>query len=316
VTAVLDPPAARPATRRAAGSRRRPRTRALPYLLLAPCAVGVLGTLVWPVATMVVLSFQRENLADLVTRSTTWVGMANYRHTLTDRMFWTVLPRTLGFAATCVALTLLTGTGCALLLYHASRPARLALSSALVLAWATPVFIGAVVWKWMFDSEFGVMNYLATRAGACECRHHSWFLTSTSAFTVLVIIVVWGAVPFVALSLYGGLLTIPPELWEAARVDGGSAWRVFWRVTFPLLRPIYVILAVLSVVWDTKVFPQVWFTTRGGPYQGTVMLGVYIYNQGINDSRFGNASAIAVLMTLMLVGLSWFYLRVLREESR
>jgi N,N'-diacetylchitobiose transport system permease protein len=284
--------------------------------LLLPATATVFATLLYPVASMVGLSFQRANLADLVTRTTTWVGLKNYRDVLTDEFFWTVLPRTLGFAAVCVALTLAIGTVCALLLQHASRWARLTLSAAMVIAWATPVLVGAVIFRWLFDTEFGVVNYLLTEAGACACERHSWFADQWSAFAVLVAIVVWGAVPFAALSIYAGLLTVPPELGEAAWVDGASGWKIFSRITFPLVRPIYAILTVLSVIWDTKVFPQVWLTTKGGPYQGTVMLGVYIYNKGINNSQFGAASTIAVLMTIMLLGLSYLYIRTLRGEAR
>jgi N,N'-diacetylchitobiose transport system permease protein len=294
----------------------RKRGRALPYLLLTPAGIAVFATLLYPVGTMVLLSFQRENLGDLITRTTTWVGLANYREVLTDPGFWTVLPRTLGFAATCVALTLLIATGCALLLRRASVWARTVLSIGMVVAWATPVIIGAVVFTWLFDPEFGVVNYLLSESGICDCRHHSWFANQWSALAVLVLLVVWGAVPFAALSLYAGLLTVPPELHEAAQIDGAHGVRIFRRITLPLLRPIYAILTVLSVIWDTKVFPQVWLTTKGGPYQGTVMLGVYIYNKGINDSQFGVASTIAVLMTVMLLGLSWVYMRTMREEAR
>jgi N,N'-diacetylchitobiose transport system permease protein len=226
------------------------------------------------------------------------------------------LPRTLAFAATCVVLTLVAATGCALLLQRAGRWARTLLSVAMVVAWATPVIIGAVVFTWLFDTEFGVVNFLLTRVGVCHCQHHSWFADPWSARAVLVLLVVWGAVPFAALSLYAGLLTVPPELPEAARVDGAGGGRIFRLITFPMLRPIYAILTVLSVIWDTKVFPQVWLTTKGGPYRSTVMLGVYIYHRGINDSQFGVASTIAVLMTVMLLGLSWLYVRAMREEAR
>jgi N,N'-diacetylchitobiose transport system permease protein len=294
---------------------RRKRRRALPYLLLTPATVVVFVTLLYPVASMLGLSFQRANLADLVTRRTTWVGMDNYRDVLTDEFFWTVLPRTLVFAAVCVALTLCLGTGCALLMQRASRWARVFLSVALVVTWATPVIIGAAVFRWLFDTEFGVVNYLLTASGLCSCQHHSWLGDPTGAFVVLVTIVVWGAVPFAAMAIYAGLLTVPAELTEAAKVDGASAGRVFASITFPLLRPVYAILTVLSVIWDTKVFPQVWLTTKGGPYQETVMLGVYIYTKGINNSQFGAASTIAVLMTVMLLGLSWLYIRTLRGEA-
>ncbi|MDR7279195.1 carbohydrate ABC transporter permease [Catenuloplanes atrovinosus] len=313
MTATIAPPVT-PSSPPVAPVRRRP--GALPYLLLIPATIAVFATLIYPVGRMVALSFQRGNLGDLITRRTVWVGLDNYRAVLTDGVFWTVLPRTIGFAAVCVSLTLLIATGCALLLQHADRWARVTLSVGMVVAWATPVLIGAVVFKWLFDAEFGVVNWLLTESGLCECRHRSWLGDQWSAFAVLVSIVVWGAVPFAALSIYAGLLTVPPELAEAARMDGAGAHRIFWSITFPLLRPIYAILTVLSVIWDTKVFPQVWLTTKGGPYQGTVMLGVYIYQKGIVSSQFGVASTIAVLMTVMLLGLSWIYVRAMRQEAR
>jgi N,N'-diacetylchitobiose transport system permease protein len=300
--------------RRSARPRRR--GRALPYVLLLPATATVFATLLYPVATMLVLSFQREDLGDLVRRRTTWVGVDNYVRLLTDDpFFWTVLLRTILFAATAVGLTLMIGTGIALLLQRASRWARLTLSAAMVVAWATPVIIGAVIFRWLFDTEFGVINYVLGWTGLCGCARHSWFADQLGAFTVLTLIVVWGAVPFVALSLYAGLLTVPQELGEAARVDGASGRRIFTSITFPLLRPIYAILTVLSVIWDTKVFPQVWLTTKGGPYQETVMLGVYIYLKGITNSQFGMASSIAVVMTLLLLSLSWLYIRTMRQEG-
>ncbi len=169
-----------------------PRKRVItPYILLIPATVAVFVTLVYPVGRMIALSFQRGNLGDLIARRSVWVGLDNYRSVLTDPVFWTVLPRTVGFAVVCVVLTLTIATGCALLLQHASRWARLLLSAGMVIAWATPVLIGAVVFKWLFDAEFGVVNWLLTESGLCDCRHRSWLGDQWSAFAVLVSIVVW-----------------------------------------------------------------------------------------------------------------------------
>src|ERR1700761_6342268 len=120
-----------PSVVRASATGRRRRRTLLPYALLTPAGLAVFATLLFPVGTMIALSFQWENLGDLISRRTVWVGLDNYRSVLTDPVFWTVLPRTLGFAATCVALTLLVGTGCALLLRRAARWARTVLSTAM-----------------------------------------------------------------------------------------------------------------------------------------------------------------------------------------
>jgi N,N'-diacetylchitobiose transport system permease protein len=312
------------ATRRADPGRRPPRPARrrrprrgwwVPYALLSAAALTMAVTIGWPVVKLVVFSLQRQNLSDLFAHRTVWVGLGNYTRTLKDPTFWTVTRRSLAFTVLCVGATMAIGVGMALLMQHVSRWARILLSATLVLVWSVPNFIASIIWKWLFDSDFGVANYLVTRAHLCDCAGHQWFQSPAAAFLILAAVIVWGAVPFVTLAVYGALLTVPADLYEAARVDGARAWTTFRRITVPLIAPVLAILAILSMIWDTKVFPQVWFLTRGGPFNSTVMLGPYIYLKGISTGESGQASAIAVLMTLMLAGLAWFYLRTLRREE-
>jgi N,N'-diacetylchitobiose transport system permease protein len=165
------------------------------------------------------------------------------------------------------------------------------------------------VFKWLFDEQYGVVNWAITGLTPLDWSQHSWFSSQLSAFTVIILCVVWQAIPFIALTLYAGLTTIPDEVNEAARIDGAGAWRLFFSVTGPMLKPLYLILTSLSVIWDLKVFTQVYVITRGGPDRSTLLLNLYSYTQGFGVSRFGVASAIAVVSVLITLLLTAWYVR-------
>jgi N,N'-diacetylchitobiose transport system permease protein len=300
------------ATAPAPGIGRRPRRRAvgaLPYGLVVPSVLLLLGLLGYPLYVLVRTSFQQLDLRQLVRRQTVWTGLDNYRTILSDSEFWSVTVRTLVFAAVCVALTIGLGTLVALLMRRLGKAMRLLVSAGLLLAWATPPVSAATVFKWLFDEQYGVVNYLVTTLTPLDWTQHGWFDSQLSAFSVIVLCVVWQAIPFVALTLYAGLTTVPDEILEAARIDGAGAWRAFWQVTAPMLKPVFLILTSLSVIWDLKVFIQVYVITRGGPGRKTLLINLYTYTEGFGASRFGVASAAAVVMVLITLLATIWYVR-------
>jgi N,N'-diacetylchitobiose transport system permease protein len=297
-----EPPVAVPRQRRrSAGS--------LPYGLVLPSVVLLLGLLGYPLFVLVKTSFQELNLRQLVRRQTVWTGLDNYRTILTDSEFWAVTIRTIVFAAVCVALTIALGTLVSLLMRRVGKPMRLLISAGLLLAWATPPVSAATVFKWLFDEQYGVVNWGITKLTPLDWTQHSWFSSQLSAFSVIILCVVWQAIPFVALTLYAALTTIPDEVNEAARIDGAGAWRSFFSVTGPMLKPVFLILTSLSVIWDLKVFTQVYVITRGGPDRQTLLLNIYTYTEGFGVSRFGLASAAAVVSVLITLLLTVWYVR-------
>jgi N,N'-diacetylchitobiose transport system permease protein len=278
----------------------------LPYALVAPSVVVLLVLLGWPVVRDVAISLQRLGLAELVQRRTVWVGLANYREVLGDPFFWTVVLRTVVFTAVNVVLTMLVGLAVALLLQAVSRAVRVALSVALVLAWAVPPISATVIFQWLFDTQFGIVNQVLTGLGG-DFAGHSWFATGLSTFAVITVLVVWQAVPLVALSLYASTTAVGPELYEAAAIDGAGAWRRFTAVTWPAIRSMALVLTFLSVIWDFKVFTQVYGIRQGGPNRETVTMALYAYQQGIGSRDFGTAAAISVIMMVLLTaGLAWY----------
>jgi N,N'-diacetylchitobiose transport system permease protein len=290
---------------------RAPRGRVLPYLLILPSVTAIVGLLGYPLYQVVRISLLKLDLGELIRRTTVFVGLDNYRAIWHDPFFWSVLLRTLLFTLSCVGLTMLVATLVALLLERLGGKLRLLVSVGLVLAWAMPALTATVVWQWLFDAQFGVVNWLLTTLHLGNFSNHSWFDSGVSTFAIIVAIIVWQGVPFVALTLYAGLTAIPRELFEAVRVDGAGAWRTFRALILPALKPLFMITGFLSIIWDFKVFTQVWLIRQGGPYRQTTTLPIYAYQVGIATSHFGKAAAISLVMVAMLVGALVFYVRAM-----
>src|SRR5205085_741392 len=142
---------------------------------------------------------------------------------------------------------------------------RLLLTAGLIFVWATPVVVAVSIWSWMVDFEFGVANWTLTKLGVGNFDHHDWFANPWSGWGVIISLIVWGAIPFVAITLYAGLTQVSGELLEAASIDGAGRWRTFRDITLPLLKPIYVIVISLSIIWDFQAFNQVWIMLNGTP---------------------------------------------------
>jgi len=291
------------------GSRGRRRFAILPYTLIAPAAAVILGVLAFPLGMLVWLSFQHYGLRELISHQGEWVGLRNYTNLLADPTFQHVILVSLLFTLANVGLTLLLSTLIALLLLKVSTPVRVLLGSGLVFVWATPVIVAIDVWQWMFDYEFGVINYLLTQLHAGDFIHHNWFEHPLQGFTVITVVVVWGAIPFVTITLFAALTQIPDDILEAAEVDGANAWQVFWQVTAPMLRPIFLVVTSLSTIWDFQVFNQVYVLLNTRPSQDYFTIAVYSYRESFGVTQYGTGAAIAVVMVLVLVVVTFFYVR-------
>jgi N,N'-diacetylchitobiose transport system permease protein len=291
---------------RPVGRRLRP---LVPYALLAPSLVVIGAILAWPLYQLVLISFQQYGLKELFQHKGRFVGLANYRSVLGDPFFWSVVVRTVVFATTCVALTMVAGTLIALLLRRVGRRMRLLVTAGLVFAWAMPPITAVSIWQWMFDFEFGVVNWVLTKAHVGHFINHNWFDQPLQGFAVIVLVVVWGAIPFVAITLHAGLTQVPAELTEAALVDGANPWQLFRRVTFPLLKPVFLILTTLSTIWDFRVFTQVWVMLNQRPGRDFFLLNIYAYSESFGVSRYGLGATIAIASVVLLMILTAFYVR-------
>jgi N,N'-diacetylchitobiose transport system permease protein len=290
----------------------------VPYLLVLPVVVAIVAILGYPLYRLATLSFQRYGLAELIQRKGEWVGLDNYRSVLGDEVFWDTLVRTIVFTAANVALTMVLGLLIALLLVRVSVPVRVLLTTGLVLAWSMPAVVAVQVFYWMTNFQNGVLNYTLTTLGIGDYFQHDWYATTLSKLAMVTLLIVWGALPFVVLTLYAGLTQVPRELLEASAIDGASAWRSFRDVTLPVLKPILFVLTSLSIIWDFGVFTQAYLLIGASQVNvDNYLMGVYVFIEGYGHSDFGRGAAISILMLMIVAVLSVFYVRkmVRMEET-
>jgi N,N'-diacetylchitobiose transport system permease protein len=281
-----------------------------PYALILPVLVVIGAVLGYPLYWLVKLSTEKYGLFELIRHAGTSVGFQNYSSVLHDSVFWHTLLRTVVFTAVNVAATIVLGMLIALLLVRVSAFVRVLLSSGLVLVWSMPVVVAVQVWYWMTNFENGVVNYILTKLQLGDFFQHDWYATTFSQLGIVTLLIVWGALPFVVITLYAGLAQVPRDLVEAAEVDGARPWRIFRDITLPILRPILLILTSLSIIWDFGVFTQPYLLIGQSKITtGNYLMSIYLFEEGYFKSDFGRGAAISILMLLMVAVLSVAYVR-------
>jgi N,N'-diacetylchitobiose transport system permease protein len=292
------------------------RHKLAPYLLLLPALIGIALVILWPLVQMVIFSFQNYGLPQVTgALATQWVGFANFTTTFHDSVFWLSLRNSVLFAVVVVPLSLIAGTIVGLLLNRLGKKMSLLISTSALLAWATPPVSGAVLFFWMFSPDGGVVPWGLSKmphwlVGSTNWANYNWATTGAlPAYTLISILVIWQAFPFIAVTVLAGLKTIPAELTEAARVDGASAWRIFWRVTLPLMKPIYLVLVLLSVIWDFNIFTQS-YTIIGLANSNEFNLSLYIYQKAFTfPPTYGLGGALALVFAFILLVVTVGYVR-------
>jgi N,N'-diacetylchitobiose transport system permease protein len=209
------------------------------------------------------------------------------------------------------------GVAVAVLMTQLGTATRLILQVGLLLAWAMPILASLTVWQWLFDTQYGVINWVLSNVlGQEQFAGRSWLISPLSFFFVATVIVVWMSVPFVAFSVYAGLTQVPTDTIEAAQIDGASAWQRFWTIIVPMIKPVLLIVGLLQIIWDLRVFTQIFvLQDAGGVARDTNLIGTYIYRLGIGEGQFGLAAAASWFILLLTVVVSIFYVRVLLREE-
>jgi multiple sugar transport system permease protein len=288
--------------------------RRLKYLLILPAALLVVGTTIWPLAVSLVTSFRDWRL----TRSLTpgpFIGAGHYITALTDDPdFANAATVTALFVVIDVTITVLSALGLALLLRRAGVLHSMT-RAVLILPFAVSPALVGISFRFMFNAEMGVFTWLA---GALVpwLRGYVWLADPTAALLVLVFSDAWRWVPYMTLVVLGGLAALPKEPEEAARIDGASEFQVLRDVTIPALMPVLAVVAILKTVFALKMFDQVVTLTGGGPGQSTVTLAYLVYSIAFRWYDMGYASAVAWILTALLVFLAIWYMKlVLRKPG-
>ncbi|KRA26033.1 ABC transporter permease [Microbacterium sp. Root61] len=283
---------------------------------MLPAAIALGVTLFFPLAKMVVNSFQDFGISSLFSGETVWVGFDNYVAMLTDPDFIPVLLRTLGFTVSLVVAIMGIGLALSELMTRISPKVRLILNIVLITTWAIPVVTSVLVWQWLFQPLYGVVNWMITQLGVFgDFTSHNWTGTPFEAFAIVWLLIVWQSVPFAALTLYAGQSQIPAEFSEAARLDGAGGIQLYRYVTLPFLLPQLYLVMILELIWQFNAFTQLWVLTRGGPDGGTTTLSIWSFKTAFASNDFGQGSAIAVVTAVMLLVLTAFYTRRLVKQG-
>lgn len=285
--------------------------------LLSPTVIILAVMVGFPAFTMVWQSFSDYTVKNKVTgEPSNFVGLQNYRDLFSYSDFPAVLIRSLVLMVIMTALILAVGMLIALMMQRLSRGWRLLVSVGLLLAWAMPALTATVLWGWIFDTEYGLVNWaLLKMTGDEQWINHSWLLNPFSFFSVLILVVVWQSIPFAAFTFYAGLEQIPSEVIEAAQIDGASNWQRFRLIVMPYMRNIVTGVLVLEVIWTLRIFTQTYaLQQRGGIPSETNTLGTFMFRQG--PGQFAMTAAIGMVMVVILVILSVPNVRrTLKEEE-
>jgi multiple sugar transport system permease protein len=297
------------ARKRAVSSYRR---HAFPYLLILPTLACMSIVLVYPTIRVVVMSFLRVDLLDPA-RSGVWVGLRNYVTILSRPDFWNALRITLIYAAGTLVGAYLFGLGTALMLNQ--RFVGRGLARVLVLLpWAIPFVAAAISFTWIYDAEYGVLNFLLLRSGLIAERVR-WLTNPAVALRALILVSVWLQYPFVTMMMLAGLQTVSKDLYEAASIDGAGAWQRFWSVTLPGLSSVRSVVILLVTIWAFKQFTIVYTMTGGGPVRSTETLVIQTYRQAFTFYNMGLASTLGTITLLIVMLLTGVYFLILSRRG-
>ena len=289
------------------------RTRRLGLLLALPAIIYITIFLVVPLVYNIWLSISDANGSNLITGDYHPTGFANYKEMLASPGFWNGVKLSAIFTVASLALQFLVGYALALF-FRKPFPGNGIIRALLLVAWILPAVVTGAIFRWMFDSDFGVINYFLTSMHLVD-KPVMWLTGPTTAMVAVVVANLWVGMPFNMLLILSGLHTIDDGLSEAAEVDGAGPIRTFFSITEPLMRPVVFSLLLLGVINTYKVFDLIYTMTKGGPVEATTTLPIFTYLQTFKVFDFGNGAAASMLTMVLPLALSWFYVRSLDKED-
>lgn len=287
-------------------------SRMLGVLLITPSLVIIVSIMVYPLINIIYLSFTRSFLID-PTRSYSFIGIKNYLLLFGNPVFWIALKNTLIYVGGAVFLEFVIGFGIALLL-NQQISYRTTFRGLFMLPWITPSVVVAFLTMWVFNSHFGVVNYILKSLGIIS-QSLGWLKDPSLAMPTILIVTVWKMFPFMVVVLLAGLQTIPEVQVEAAKIDGAGSLQRFLHITLPHMRELIMIITLLEFIWLFQYITIIWTTTKGGPIYATTTLPVLIYRSAFKDYNMGYAASIGVFWLSFLLLFSVFYVKVMGKKE-
>jgi ABC-type sugar transport system permease subunit len=285
--------------------------RIYPYLSILPVAIVIALFAIYPIIHAVRMSFYQY----ILTRPDVhpFVGLGNFVNVITSYYFKDSIQITAIYTVASVVGVIIYGLGVALLLNTKIRLST-PLKIVILLPWALPAVVSGLLWKWILHADFGILNGMLYAVGLID-SYIPFLATPTLAKASLIMAHIWKEGPLVAIFFLAGLQLIPDELYEAARIDGGSGWKTFRHVTLPLLRPIFLVVIVYETMTAILTFDTIYVMTGGGPANSTALISWFAYAEIFKSLNLGNGIALSIIIALITLVLIILYLRVLRTEE-
>lgn len=285
--------------------------RAYPYLSILPAFLVIALFTIYPILYAVRISFYQY----LLTRpkSHPFIGLKNFQEVINSYYFRNSLTITTIYTIAAVVGVIIFGLGVALLLNSKIRLANF-LKIFILLPWAIPAVVGGLLWKWILNSDFGILNGILYSLGLI--KDYIPFLANPTLAKISIIMAhIWKEGPLVSIFFLSGLQLIPDELYEAARIDGGGGWRIFRMITLPLLKPIFLVVVVYETMTAILTFDVIYVLTGGGPGDSTALISWFAYAEIFKSLNLGHGIALAIIIALITLVLIFLYLRVLKSED-
>lgn len=298
--------ASTPVRRKARGQALR--SQLVAWAFIAPVVIYLVVFYAYPLYRNIDLSFRDYTLRSFIDGTADFVGFDNYVEVLTSSTFGPAILNTAVFTLVSIAFQFTIGLALAIFFFR-KFPLGSTLRALFLVPWLLPLLVSASVWAWMLNSDSGVINSLL---GAVGIPQINWLTSPQWAMVSVLIANIWIGIPFNLVLLYSGLQNIPDEVYEAAALDGANGRQVFWRITFPLLRPVSAITLLLGLVYTLKVFDIIWIMTRGGPGNASTTLAIWSYRLGFGGGSpdLSPAAAVANLLILLAFVFGFIYIRL------
>lgn len=289
---------------------RTQRNIAFATVLLLPVFVIMMLTIIAPLVSAIALSFSDYSLMD---PDRSWNQFRNYTELLGSSEFYHSFGITLTYVAAAVTIDLLLGLLTAVLLNRNIRM-RSFLRSLFMIPWAIPTIVTALIFLWIYQPDYGVLNYMMTRSGLMS-ENVSWLQSMDWALAAITVVAVFRQTPLVSVMLLAGLQNIPASLYEAARIDGASGWKMFLHVTLPLIKPVITSVTLIMIVNNFQMFTLFFTLTNGGPAGSTTSLAILTYETAFSRYELGKGSAIGVIWLILLFVFSVLFTRYMNRNS-
>lgn len=283
-------------------------------LFTLPAFLYMLIFVGYPIVSNIILSLQDVTVKNLAKGPKNFIGISNYVTLFQDEVFIKALGNTLLFTVSCLIFQFIIGFALALFFQKKFKFAK-AVRGLLMMPWMIPMTVTALIFKFMFATDVGVINYFLKTLGIIS-ENIEWLTTEGTAMFAVIAANIWIGIPFNTILISTGLTTIPGELYESASIDGAGSWQSFWKITVPLLRPTMESVLVLGFIYTFKVYDLVYVMTSGGPVNSTHLLSTYSYKLSFDMFRYSQGAAVAnvLLVILLLVGI--LYLKITMEGEK